>query len=222
MKILAIGQVEDDTYIREQIAKQSRQPDEVYFYIDENPADTIETRRERIADNHQKLVDYVKNTDCDYIWQLEGDAELSEEALETLVSNWESTSPDDNIAYFTGVQVGRHGLYALGAWHIAKDRTSFESLDYRKTGIQQIDASGFYCLLAPKNIWLKGKASWSGEIWGPDVNFGLSLKKYKILADCDLHIGHKVKGGIIRPSDVSTCNVKFKRDNRYWTYKQLD
>ena len=92
---------------------------------------------------------------------------------------------------------------------------------FRSKGLQQVDATGFYCLLAPKNIWLKGQCSWNGEHYGPDVNFGLSIP-HKKFVDMDLHIGHKVKSGIIRPSDMSTCNARFYLQDDVWKFQQLD
>jgi hypothetical protein len=220
MKILAIAQVEDDTYIKQQIANQTIQPDYVDIYVDKEPASGISERRIRIADNHHKLKEIVKKYDVDLIWQVEGDAQLPENTLEKLIADYEQLK-DTNLGYITGVQVGRHGLYALGAWHIAKDRQSFYSLDYTKKGLQRIDASGFYCLLAKKDIWLSGVAYWNQEVWGPDVNWGLSLSDYDIYADLDIQIGHKIKGGIIKVSDMSTCNVHFYKENNRWTYKQI-
>ena len=221
MKILALGQVEDDTFIRRQIAEQEIQPDYIEFYIDKNPAVGIKDRRIRIAENHKKLIEIAEKSDADYIWQLEGDAELPHYALSLLIHDYEMLK-DKKLAYVTGVQVGRHGIYALGAWHIAKDKRSFESLDYSKTGLQKIDASGFYCLFARKDVWLQGVASWNGEVWGPDVNWGLSFTGRNIYADADLHIGHKTNNGTIRVEDNSTCNVEFFMVDDTWKYRQLN
>lgn len=221
MKILAIGQVEDEAYIREQIAKQDIQPDYIHLYKDPEPAIGIQARRKRIAENHEKLKEIAKQYDADYIWQVEGDSVLPDFCLSLLIHDYESLK-NKKLAYITGVQVGRHGIYALGAWHIAKDRQSFESVDYKRSGLVQIDASGFYCLFARKDIWLKGEAHWTDEAWGPDVNWGLSFKSYKIYADMDLHIGHRTKTGVISPSDPSTCNVIFKKIDGQWKYKQTD
>jgi hypothetical protein len=39
----------------------------------------------------------------------------------------------------------------------------------------------------------------------------------------DLHIGHQIKGGVIMPEHITTCNVKFyKNENNDWKFKQLD
>lgn len=221
MQILAIAQVEDRTNLDAQILKQTVQPSCTIFYVDTDPATTIETRRKRIADNHKKLELYVKAYKPDLVWQLEGDCELQPDTLERLIDDYKKLESPD-LAYISGIQVGRHGLYCLGAWtDFTED--SFLSLDHTKQGIQPVDATGFYCLLAPTEAWLQGQAEWNGEPYGPDVAWGLSLraKGYKIYADMDIHVGHIVKNGIIRPSDMSTCNVAFSKINGTWKYKQL-
>jgi len=222
MTVLCVGQMEDDTYIRQQIAKQTRQPDYIEFYIDREPAVGIDARRRRIADNHQKLVGIVeKYPDVDLIWQVESDAELPEFALALLIEDYQQYK-SERFGYITGVQVGRHGLYCLGAWHVAHDKQSFRSVDYKKGGIKRLDANGFYCLLSPRDVWLKGVAYWNGHVWGPDVNWCLSLKGYEKYVDMDLEIGHNTKRGVIRPSDPSTCNAEFRFDGIQWKYKQTD
>jgi len=218
MRILVVAQVEDQRNIINQIKKQTRQPDVVHILVDYKPANTIDTRRKRIAENHDKLRDAAWEYEVDMIWQLEGDVDLPENCLERLIEDYHAMWGKD-FGFVSGVQVGRHGLYALGAWHIYED--SFESVDHTKLGIQEVDATGFYCLLAPKHVWMKGKATWDGEPWGPDVNWGLSINKKKYV-DMQLHIGHIVKRGIIRPSDASTCSVRyFKNADGEWKYKQL-
>ncbi len=219
--ILVVAQVEDRTNIDQQIAKQTVQPNNVFVYVDENPAQGIDARRLRIAENHKKLEEAVRDLQPDLVWQLEGDCELPENCLKKLLKYYKELK-DSDFGYISGIQVGRHGLYCLGAWtDFTED--SFLSLDHTKQGIQPVDATGFYCLLAPTEAWLQGQAEWNGEPYGPDVAWGLSLraKGYKIYADMDIHVGHIVKNGIIRPSDMSTCNVAFSKINGTWKYKQL-
>lgn len=220
MKIIVVAQVENREYIDEQIAKQTIQPDVIKIYVDDNPAKGIDERRKKIADNHSILVNYVKESDCDFVWQLEGDSELPENALERLIGHYIRLQNED-FGYVSGIQVGRHGLYCLGAWIVNKDRTSFNSIDYKLKGTQQVDATGWYCLFAPRKVWLEGKTSYNNERYGPDVIWGLSLP-YNKYVDMGLEIGHKIKGGIIRPSDMSTCNARFYLEDKQWKFEQLD
>jgi len=219
MKILCIAQVESKEYIQEQIDNQTLQPDITFLYLDEDPASGIDQRRKKIAQNHKRLKWVVEDTDCDLVWQVEGDAELPPDCLERLLANYNNLNNDD-FGYISGIQVGRHGLYCLGAWNVNKDRTNFNSIDYNLEGIQQVSATGWYCLLASKEKWLTGRASWNGERYGPDVNWGLSMP-YNKFVDMSLHIGHRVKNGIIRPSDASTCNARFYIEDYKWEFEQL-
>lgn len=216
MKILCVAAVENRTNIDEQILKQTIQPDRVIYYEDKEPAQGINARRTRIAENQEKLKEFAKAYQPDLVWQLEGDVVLPEDCLERLIGRYLQLE-DDNFGYISGIQIGRHGIYHIGAWHIPKHRQSFDSVDHTATGIVEVDATGFYCLLAPTNVWLAGKATWNGEPYGPDVTWGLSLgfKKY---VDMGLHIGHKISGGIISPSDASTCTVHFYKENNEWKY----
>lgn len=219
MRILAIAQVEDRKNLDEQILKQSVKPDRVIFYVDENPVHGINERRKRIADNHAKLQAIVRAYKPDLVWQVEQDSVLPKDALERLIMQYNKLDSPD-FGYISGCEVGRHGLYCLGAW-VNFTTDSFESLDFTRKGIQEVEATGFYCLLMERKKWLSGTASWNGEPYGPDVVWGLSLP-YKKYVDMDLQIGHRVGRGIIEVSHITTCNVRFyKNDKGEWKFTQL-
>lgn len=219
MTILCIAQCEDRTNLDKQILKQTVQPTRTIFYVDEAPAQGIDARRKRIADNHKRLEDIVLACQPDLVWQVEGDGDYPEDCLEKLIMDYEFLSKSNDVAYVSGIQVGRHGLYCLGAWRNFTD-ASFESLDYKEIGLQEVEATGFYCLLAPREKWLSGKSTWTDEPYGPDVVWGLSIdgKKY---CDMSLTVGHIVSRGIIRPENISTCNARFYKEDGRWKFKQL-
>lgn len=217
MKILCIGAVENRTNIDEQILKQTIQPDRVIFLVDETPAQGINNRRKRIAENQEALKDIVEAYQPDLVWQVEGDSILPENCLERLIGRAIQLE-DTDFGYISGIQVGRHGLYCIGAWHIGDDE--FSSVDHTAKGILEVDATGFYCLLAPRDVWLEGKASWQDEPYGPDVVWGLSIPKKKYI-DMGLEIGHQIKGGIISPSDPSTTTARFYKTEKGWEYKTV-
>lgn len=225
MKILCIAQCEDRTNLDKQILKQTVQPDRVVFYIDKTPAVGIIERRKRIAENHKKLKAIVKAYEPDVVWQVEGDGDYPEDCLERLVRRFHELY-DWNFGYISGIQVGRHGLYHIGAWkNFIKDKKtkqleSFESIDHDLKGLHRVEATGFYCLLAPTDVWLSGKCKWTDEPYGPDVVWGLSIKGKKFV-DMDIRVGHIVNGGIIRPEHLSTTTVRFSKKNGKWDYKQL-
>jgi len=220
MNILCIAMVEDRANLDKQILKQTVQPDRTIFYVDESPAILLEERRQRIAENHKKLQEIVKAYNPDLVWQVEGDGDYPADTLAKLVTHYEVLKGKD-FGYVSGIQVGRHGLYHIGAWKNFTE-TSFESIDFKLKGIQEVDATGFYCLLAPTEVWLNGLCEWTDEPYGPDVVWGLSINQKKYV-DMDLSIGHIVKNGIILPEHISTCNVRFdKGENGTWKFKQLD
>jgi len=241
MKTLCIAQCEDRTNLDAQILKQTVQPDRAIFYVDPAPARGINERRTRIADNHRRLQDYVMAYKPDLVWQVEGDGDYPEDCLERLLEDYAMLKEidGDNFGYVSGIQVGRHGLYCLGAWRdftydvyeaakhadtknaiSSKYLSGFESLDYQLPNLQRVDATGFYCLLAEREVWLSGKARWKGQPYGPDVVWGLSIDKNKY-CDMNITVGHKIPSGIIRVEHMSTCNVKFYDTDQGWKYEQL-
>lgn len=216
MNILCIASVEDRENIDAQILKQTVKPDRTVILVDKEPAQGIDNRRKRIAENHKKLKAIVEAYKPDFVWQLEGDVELEPDTLARLITHYELLK-DKDFGYISGNQIGRHGLYHVGAW-VNFTHTNFQSIDHALKGIQKVDATGFYCLLAPTDVWLSGNCEWNGEPYGPDVVWGLSINKKKYI-DMDLEIGHKVKGGIIYPHHISTCTVRFSKENGSWNYK---
>jgi hypothetical protein len=217
MNILCIAQVEDPHFIKEQISNQTIQPSEIILHIDEKPAIGIEARRRRIAENHISLKHIVEAYEPDFVFQVEQDAVLPENALERMIGHYLRLE-DPNFGYISGIQVGRHGLYCLGAWQFENEER-FRSADYRLKGLQKVDATGFYCLFAPTAVWLSGICTWDNEKWGPDVNWGLSIRKNKYV-DMGLHIGHKTLDGIINVDQPSTCNAEFYIKDSKWIYQQ--
>ncbi len=221
MHVLAVAQVEARQNLDAQILKQTVQPDSVFVHVDDHPAEGINARRIRIAQNHRRLVEAVEELKPDFVWQLEQDVELPEDCLERLIEGY-ANLPVKN-AYISGAQVWRHGVYCIGAWHFSPNRDTFHSVDHRGEGRVEVDATGFYCLLCPTEVWLRGEAKWTDEPWGPDVNWGLSLREqgYRIFVDMDLPIGHKTsERGVIMPKTMSNVNVRFyKNEEGKWKYK---
>lgn len=218
--IITIAAVENRD-IEKELDKQTIQTKR-FIYVDENPAKGIEQRRKRIAFNHNTFLRPAVNSfDGEWVFQVEGDAVLPENALERLISDIEFLN-DPYLGYVSGAQVGRHGIYHIGAWNFERRDTAspFRSIDYRSRGLHQVDATGFYCLLAKKEAWLAAKPRWTDEPYGPDVVWGLNMcdKGYNIFIDMDLHIGHKVGKHVINVTDETTQNVRFYFDGT-WRYK---
>lgn len=228
MKILVTGQITDDQieHVDKQLKKQTYQDFSEVFLVDHEPAKGINNRRQRIAQNHEKLhtlVDKNKKK-YNYIIQLEGDSVLEPDCFTRLIARLDEV-PAKDFGYVSGVEVGRHGLYCIGAWEFADDRRSFKSIDPKVKGLHEVDATGFYCLLAPTKVWLKGNCFWNEHKWGPDVNWGLSLRDqgYKIYADMDIEVGHQSDRGVIGLKNKNLCQAVFKiNEHGKWRYKVND
>lgn len=227
MNILCVAQVEDRSNLDTQLLLLEPEPDRIIFHVDENPGDTIARRRRNIVNNHKRLVEIVKAYKPDAVFQVEGDVELPSDTLKKLIKSYKTYNKiDPNFGYVSGVQIGRHGLYHIGAWH-KFEKDSFESIPKSWIGVRKVEATGFYCLLAKTEAWLSGNCDWNGEIWGPDVNWSRSMP-YNKYVDMDVSVGHRIyrghKGlhGIIWPEHVSTITVKFyKNEEGKWKYKEV-
>lgn len=234
MTVMAVAQVEDRANIDAQIKKQTTQPDRIFILVDKNPAApavslaaNINARRAKIAANHQLLRKAVMKTKPDLVWQLEGDGELPENCLDRLISSYRQLRAENSrLAYVSAVQVGRHGLCVIGAWHFNDGpNQKYSSADPVAKGIISVDATGMYCLLADARAWLEGQCAWDGQPYGPDVVFGLSLKakKYDIYIDMGLAVGHITENKTLYPHNVSVCRAEFYKDEskNKWLYRTL-
>ena len=134
--VMLVAQVENHKNLKRLLKKQTVQPDIVFIYTDPEPAKGINLRRRRIVENHKKLVEAVEKEKPDLVWQVEGDCDLPENALETLLKDYKELK-GKKFGYVSGTQVGRHGLYILGAWIFKPDLTEFKSLDYKSTGFHK-------------------------------------------------------------------------------------
>jgi len=233
-RVLVVANVESEELVREQITKQILPPGIVpedvlpfdfLILTDKKPAVGIEARRTRIAELQTDLQAEVANH-LDYnelepenvlVWQLEGDSVVPEDALAILIRRF---LKNENAVY-SGVQIGRHGLYCIGAWHITNDDTVLESVDHRLKGTQVVAGMGMYCYVVRADYFIKARCWWNGERWGPDVNWFRSMPLPK-LVDMDLHIGHYYKGGIIEVDSLATCNARFTKIKDDWIFEQLD
>jgi hypothetical protein len=226
--ILVTGQIQEDQvdFVNEQLAKITGVEFLQVMLVDEKPAKGIDARRQRIVQNHKELEKMIEKTQSveafNYVIQIEGDSVLQPDTFTKLLARLDQI-PSKNFGYISGVQVGRHGLYCIGAWHF-DDEDHFSSVNHRETGLVKVDATGFYCLLAPVNVWLMGNCAWNGERYGPDVVWGRSLRKlgFNIYADMDNEIGHQSTNGVIGLDNLNLCTAHFQRSNDKWSYKVVE
>lgn len=215
MRVGVVAMVEDDKMLLREINKQTRQPDNIMIITDYAPARGIQARRHRIAVNQQMLKRAVNTLNVDMIWQLEQDVILPEDCLERLINDYEALN---RPGFVSGIQIGRHGIYCIGAWHLYDDY--FISVDPKAKGFVKVNATGLYCLLTSKETWMGATATYNGEPWGPDVNWGVSISKPKYV-DMELHIGHRTNYGEIWPDHPPVCQAKFTKQGNGYAFEQF-
>lgn len=168
---------------------------------------TMLRRRKRIADIHNEIKEYVNQ--CDYIFVVEDDTYLPRTALVGLFNMMKSTT---GIA--SGIQLGRHGFYHIGAWRAddVYEPSVIESIGKDK-GIVEVDATGMYACMLRKDLYMEHNFEPYEQILGPDVNLGMDLRKRGYLnyvnfdIDC-IHMTPKENIGL----DNDIIQVKFTKN----------
>jgi hypothetical protein len=181
----------------------------------EKPATTINERRFRISDIHNKAKHYVSG-DCDYVFLVEDDTTYPKETLTKLFKSFKSV---ENCMYVEGVQLGRHGAAYVGAW--LYDQDVFMSLMPGK-GVEQISAGGFYCALTDAELYKMhhfepfDKEGTNGL--SCDVNYGIYLKQqgYECLIDWSIQTDHIGERGSVNLGNTMPEQLQFKKENDKW------
>lgn len=143
--------------------------------LNNRAAFTIAERRWHIVSIHNQIRELIE--DCDWIFSIEDDGVLPENALAELISTVQS---QEDVGMVTGVELGRWGVPYVGAWRVddifeTKKITSLEN----KTAdpiVEEIDACGLYCALIRADAY-KEHEFFTRNGLGPDVNLGLSLRQ---------------------------------------------
>lgn len=180
---------------------------------------SVRSRRTRIADIHNEAKELIQ--ECDYILLLEDDTIISPNTLKALLSDY-SYAP--HAGFISGVELGRWGYTHIGAWKVddiynTKQITSV--LD--GNGLEEVDAAGFFCCLVKKDNYIKHNFQPFENILGPDVNFGLELRKVglKNYIDYTVKCKHITKRGDISFHNSDIMQVQFTKENEKWSMKQL-
>lgn len=138
-------------------------------------AHSIPDRRRHIVNIHNQFKTLIG--EADWIFSIEDDGILPEDALEKLVI---ATKDRPDTGMITGVELGRWGVPYVGAWvvddiEITKSVTSIDN----KAGdevVDKIDACGLYCALIRADLY-KQHEFFTYNGLGPDVNLGLFLRQ---------------------------------------------
>ena len=176
-------------------------------------------RRRRITAIHNFAKQQVGMTD--YVLLTEDDTIVPPNTLERLT---DAINIHAGIAFVEGVEVGRWGTPYVGAWifNDIYEPTSVTSLPYKDSGMENIDAGGFYCTLIQANLY-KSHVFESYESLGPDISMGLRLRQqgYQCYVDWGTPCKHlNIKNGgtrevIIPDSNVQPTTLQRKNENNW-------
>lgn len=174
-------------------------------------------RRRQIAKIHKFAKDYINHSDL--IFLVEDDTVIPKDSLIKLTRALSSVS---GAVMAEGVEVGRWGNRYVGVWEFDDiyKPTKLMSKAYKDSGVEMIDAGGFYCVLVKADLYLSHTFDLFENL-GPDVSMGLELRRqgYINLVDWSvkckhLNITKKDEREILYP-DESVEQVTLSRKNEF-------
>lgn len=181
-------------------------------------------RRRRIADIRNQSKEYM--WDSEYVMGLEDDTIAPQGALKRLLRAY-TTKP--YAGFIEGLELGRWGLPYIGAWQVDD---IYEPKDVRsitmpgveeRTELIEIDAGGFYCYLTKHEEYIRHeyKPFEDGSQFGPDVDYGLSLRRKGLMNYIDVNIvcdHYDEKSRLINPTTTPVTPVRLMRDKAGWRF----
>lgn len=180
---------------------------------------SVRSRRVRIADIHSEFKALIDK--CDYIFLLEDDTLMPTTTLAVLLKHY-STHPF--AGFISAIEIGRWGFTHIGAWKVddiynPKQITSVPNGE----GLVEVDAAGFYCCLVKYENYMRHDFKPFEDILGPDVNFGIELRKIglKNYIDYSLHCKHLTIKDEITFLNTDIVQVQFDKEGEKWSMKQL-
>lgn len=171
--------------------------DNIICISSNNPrkAYAIPERRIHIVNNHNQAREVIQ--DCDFVFSIEDDGVLPENALERLYG---LMTRDSDAGMATGVELGRWGVPYVGAWKVddpddPKLLTSMEN-KCQSDLVEEIDACGLFCALIRSDLY-KQHEFFTHNGLGPDVNLGLFIRQqgYKNYIDWNIPVTHITSNG---------------------------
>lgn len=177
----------------------------------------INARRLRIADIKNQSKALIKDLEGEFVLGFEDDTVFTNpQTIQHLLAPFRELP---NIGYVEGVQCGRWGEKMVGAWIVddLEYPTRAETIlppEGNQNVLGSIDGGGFYGYATRKHHYLDHEYFWSGQPWGPDVNYGLWLRRqmFNCLIDWGLVFGHNDHNALLFP-DGSITKVVYNLDN---------
>lgn len=224
--LLVVVDGSNDLYVQVHNKLASLPLSDVLCVKSENVGDvaiTIPQRRQRIANIHNQIRELV-GQDIDYIFSIEDDGVLPDNALSWLVNSMQARP---HAGLITGVEVGRWGVPYVGAWK-ANDLfapTEITSLASKvmSEDVDEIDACGLYCALIQADLYKTHHFNTNNGL-GPDINMSLEFRQlgWKNYIDWFIPVTHLTEKGtetVEIPALTNTFPVTLKKLDEYtWAY----
>lgn len=185
----------------------------------------IGVRRKRIADIHNQSKELIRALDGEYVLGLEDDTVFTNLSVSRLFMPF---SRHRRVGLVSSYEAGRWLNKIIGVWYFndvidpLKCRTASLE-DKTEQEYNEVDATGMYCYLTPTELYLKHDYySEDWQPWGPDVNYGLWLRKmgYKNFVDWTQPTGHLDGDRIIMPDgDIYVEEFTHDPKAQYWNRK---
>jgi hypothetical protein len=183
---------------------------------------SVPHRRKRIADIHNFAKQYIGKSD--FILGVEDDTLIPPHTLDRFMQDY---AEKPFAGFIEGVELGRWGVYYIGAWKFddvyePTTVTSQLGLDEELSPLQEIDSGGFYCFLTRKEVYMDHEFdTFENGTLGPDVNFGISLRRegYMNYIDWRVNCIHRHGDLNIRMPKYSPQQVRYTKTKDKWTYK---
>lgn len=171
----------------------------------------IRSRRQRIADIHNELKEYLEEQSA-YVLSIEDDTLFPADGLVRLLDGYKE---HPSAGFISGVQIGRWGFDHVGAWKMEKNTiTSLPVLE----GLQEVTAAGLYFCLVKSEVYKSGVFVPFEDILGPDFTFGLVLTRlgYKNYVDFEVKCTHLTNKESIGFDNREVIQVGFVKEENHW------
>ncbi len=194
--------VDGDEALYEKVKSYETKMTKYVVRLFDEPAVTIPERRERIAEHHNW---FSKEIESDLVFGIEDDSIVPSNAVMKMAPYFDR---DINTGVVYGVELGRWGVPYVGIWKAdnLEEPTKIDSVMPHET--TEVDSGGLYCFMAQgvlyKSHWFKAR-----EYCGPDIDFGLQLKKnlWRVIVDWSIEVEHLTEGG----HSISLSNTEPQR-----------
>ena len=191
---------------------------------DHHVSGSIPARRKRIAEIHNQSKEMIKAVDGQFVLGLEDDTVFTNLCVERLYRKFVE---HEDTGLVSAYEAGRWNQKIIGIWgfdNVDDPKSCWTELP--KTDYEEIDAAGMYCYLTPTELYLQHDySSEDWQPWGPDVNYGLDLRRkgYTNYVDWSQACGHIDFDRIITPNDnLYVENFWYDEKLKGWVRKRAD